>query len=186
MSSTSQGQVVVATVVFETATSVVDVGVPASIGGVEVASFGADGILSYRPDRTGTVILAHGSVVKGIRQLDPLGNAIDQSLTPAHERSMLMLRAPDGGFITVLHESLDVVEPTERTTTWAGIPSSIGADSYQVFAAINGGIRRWRCPLWSAFVASSPADWAGSPPTDPNTAINRIAAAVAAAHGPIA
>lgn len=171
----------VATVAFETAPGVVDVGAPSSIGGVQVASFGADGILVYRPDMVGTVILANGSVIKGIRQIDAVGDAIQQSLVPDHERQMLMLRAADGGAIVVLHESLDVVEPTERTTTSTGAPSAIGADSYQLFTSVNGGVRRWRCPLWAAHVGN-PASYV----TDPiyqSVAMARLEAAVVALNG---
>jgi len=184
MSGTSQGQVTVATVAFETAPGVVDVGAPSSIGGVEVASFGADGIIVYRPDMVGTVILAGGSTVKGIRQIDAVGDTISQSLVPDHERQMLMLRAADGGAIIVLHESLDVTEPTERTTTSTGAPSAIGADSYQLFTAVNGGVRRWRCPQWAAHVGN-PANYV-TPPVFQSVAMARMEAAlVTVIGGPI-
>ena len=183
MSVTKVGIVEVSTVVFARATSTsISVGVPAVLDGVTVASIDADGLLTYMPGRVSEIALASGTVLRGVRALHENGDPYVAADEPGPRKTLLMVRAEDGGFITVTHEDVTIAEPTERTTTAYGVAAAVGPDSVQMFWSDNGGARRWRCPHWSVYFAGNPADWAGAPGTT-GAALDRLASAVSGLLG---
>ena len=185
MSITEVGQVSTGTVTFTRATTTsISVGAPAIEDGVTIADITAGGILIYRPDLCSEIAVANGSIIRGIRAVDTNGDAVDPTTIDARKKPMLMIRAEDGGSATVRHEDGTVPTAEERTTTAYGVDITIGADSIQCFWSMNAGSRRWRCPHWSVFFATTPADWAVVPGTT-GAAINQLAAAFAAIHGPV-
>lgn len=178
MSVTKVGVVDVGTVVFHRATVTgVSVGSPAVVDGLEVASLGADGVLSYMPHLVSEVAITGPVVLRGIRALHASGDPYETTYTDELAKHMLMLRAEDGTGIQVAHEDLTVVEPSERLTTAYGLPATVGPDAVQVFWSVNGANRRWRCPLWSIYLPANPAHWDGVP-TSTAEALDRLAAAV--------
>ena len=186
MSSEQEVQVVkTCTVTFYRATTTaVDVGVDATVDGVVVASLSAGGLLSYRPDRVSEIALVSGSVVKGIQALDSNGDPIDPTSMDPREKPLLMLRAEDGGFVTLNNEDVGIATATDRITTAYAMGVTIGPDAVQCFWAVNNGLRRWRCPYWGIYIPGDPTDWVG-PPKTVMEALDRMVAVLAANHGPV-
>lgn len=110
-----------------------------------------DGILKLKLSDASAVILAAGSVLKGICLLEDDG--VTPFLFTAAEAAwapMLMLMAEDGGLITVVHESLDVADPLIRISVEDGANTAIDAKTVQVFwRMINASDRRWRVHDWA-------------------------------------
>lgn len=174
------------TVVFTRAeTGGISVGVDAvDDDGTVIASLDAGGLLTYRPDRVSEIALASGSTVNGIRAVYASGDPYDSAEYPPRDKPLLMLRAVDGGYAVLVHESGAITEPTERITNAYGATAvTIGPDSVQVFWSTNGVSRRWRVPHWGYYQAGTPGDWAGSPPGTNWAALDRLAAQVAALGG---
>lgn len=149
--------------------------------GTVIASIDADGLLTYRPDRASEIAIASGVTVRGIRALYPNGDAYDASTYPERAKPMLMLRAVDGGYAVLEHESLTITEPTERITNAYGAAAvMIGPDAVQCFWSVNA-TRRWRCPHWGVWLGSN-ASFA-SPNATITQAVERIAADLAILKG---
>ena len=170
---------------FRATTTFVDVGSPAMVGAETAASLSAGGLLSYRPDLVSEVSLATGTVLRGIQALDVNGDPIEPDALDDRAKPLIMLRAQDGGYASVIHDDPTIPTTTDRLSTAYGVDITIGADAIQVFWSENGAARNWRCPHWALYVPGTPADWAGTPPATPSDAIDRLAAAFNAQHGPV-
>lgn len=99
------------------------------------------------------VVLANGSVLEGIRVLFegdppyPIQSELDDD-----DRAMLVLCAEDGGVISVVNESLDVTEPTERISVSDAANTAVDNKHVQIFfqrIPALGGSRRWRINDWA-------------------------------------
>ena len=90
-----------------------------------------DGVLVLDLAKAGAFVIADASVVKGIRLINkpPLS---DDGGNVA-ESCMFMLQAADGGLVTIVHESLDVTEPSERINVNDGASTLIDDKRVQVF-----------------------------------------------------
>lgn len=123
-----------------------------SKGYVTPVTLPADGILVLSADEAARVVLANGSVLKGIR--------ITFSGDPAptmdvewddDDACMLILCAEDGGMVTVVHNSVDVTDPLERINVSDGADTVIDNKHVQVFHQYvpSAGARRWRVNDWA-------------------------------------
>lgn len=109
----------------------------------------ASGVLEIGIGSGSAVILANGSVLKGIRLME-------KDLTTAYEMEdggsspMLMLMAEDGGTISVIDNSLDVLDESHRISVDDGSNTEIDAKTVQVFwRMVNATDRRWRIHDWA-------------------------------------
>jgi hypothetical protein len=165
--------------------------------GEVIATLDANGLLSYRPDQCGAIALANGSVIKAIRPLYDDGST--QSSTnyegqggTARKFRPLLLRAADGGAITIIHDAeapLDqndepLWHATERLACqYAANATLLNAWVYVQWEYVAGA-RRWRCSDWGAH-QGNPANYE-SPPGTQAVAMSRIESAlVTLLNGPI-
>ena len=111
-----------------------------------------DGVLEIVAGEASRVVLANGSVLKGIRMLYPgdppypISEELDDD-----DAAMLVLSAEDGGVIFVIHNSLDVSEPTERINVSDGDNTVVDNKHVQIFSQYipaEAG-RRWRVNDWA-------------------------------------
>lgn len=114
----------------------------------------ADGVLKIQLGEAAAIVLADGSVLKGICLLEHDGVTpfMLDPLNPKERRwaSMLMLMAEDGGTITVVHDSADVADLNSRISVEDGASTAIDAKTVQVFwRMINATDRRWRVHDWA-------------------------------------
>lgn len=122
-----------------------------SVGHDTPVTLPPDGILVIGIDQAAHVVLANGSVLKGIRvtfEGDPqpiMANEWDDD-----DACMLVLCAEDGGVITCVHNALSVVQPVERLHTSDGTDVMIDNRHVQIFSrylpSVSG--RRWRVNKW--------------------------------------
>lgn len=183
MSNTVADIVHVSTVAFRRATvdaAGVSSGSPALLAdGTVAASVSVGGVLSYRPDLCGEVVLADGLILRGIEQVWPDAAAInvaDVEKADALTAPLLMLRS--AGASVIRHEDLTATAD-QRITTGYGADVTLGSGKTQIFWERSGASRRWSCPDWGGYIPIEAAHWAGGAVRQSQwSAIDRLAAAV--------
>lgn len=111
-----------------------------------------NGILELKLSETpSAVCFKNGSVLKGIKITNDDGSdyQFDETIE-ANIMTMVMIRAEDGGVITIINDSLDVLTLENRISVNTGLDMFHNNNWIQVFwETLAPGVRRWRFPDWS-------------------------------------
>ena len=162
MSRISTGIAEIASIAFHRASNTpIDANTPAVVDGVTVASIDADGLLSFHPSLVSEIIVASGVTVRGLRALHSNGDPYDAADEPPLARLSVMVRAAEGGAITISHEDGTILEPTERTATAYGTSVTVGPDAVWLTWQVDGGARRWRAPVIDVYSPGDALEWSG-------------------------
>ena len=141
-----------------------------------------DGILQLTMDSPGIIILATGSVLKGIhlKWRDDTDAEFDTSW-----EVLLVIAAEPGGSCTIVHESLDVVNVNDRIKTTYATNALIGSNKIQIWWKYDGANWKWEVPDWAppsysasdiSFTPANGAHWVNPDPTTLQGAVDRVAA----------
>ncbi len=122
-------------------------------GHVTPLTVDGEGVLTV--DTThGACIVEEGSTIKGLRLMDENGDPLDLEVDDDSNRAqfaMIMIESSGPLPLTVMHESLDVTEPSERIWVDDGSPTAIDTKRVQMFYQpwLNGGEGRGYVLDWA-------------------------------------
>lgn len=112
-------------------------------GHVTPLTVDGEGVLTVDTSH-GACIVEQGTVIKGLRLQDANGDPIDLEVDDANNRAqfaMIMIESSGAAPLTIMHESLDVTEPSERIWVNDDSPTVVDTKRVQMFYQpwLNGG-----------------------------------------------
>lgn len=121
-----------------------------SIGHDTPVTLPGDGVLEIAAGQAALVCIANGETLRGIRVTHPSGGTMADEWHD-DDAIMLMIRAEDGGTVTVKHNDGTVAETIERISVDDGADTVIDAKIVQVFSLYLPSVaeRRWRVHDWT-------------------------------------
>lgn len=110
-----------------------------------------DGIFEIKLIETPSMVcFKNGSVLKGVKITNEDGSQYEfDETTEAKLTTMLMIRAEDGGTMSIIHDDAGVLPLQNRINVNSGADIFHNNNWIQIFwETLSVGVRRWRVPNW--------------------------------------
>lgn len=112
---------------------------------VAAADLDSEGVFEFDVDTTSAgshLFLENGLTLKGIRILS------SSSALELEDEQEVLVMISSAGTASIVHDSGDVTEPTQRFRTSDGFNGGVNNRRIQCFWSTAGGFRRWEFPNW--------------------------------------